>query len=177
MEYPNRFLQCLQATLRHEAGYSNNPADPGGETNFGITATTLQRAIASKIVAPGLTVRDLQTEHINAIYFHLFWTPAACANLPAPLDFSIFDFYVNSGNAAIRTLQQLVATPADGTWGANSQKALQAKLETTTAFDLALNIEVYRLQRFTELRGWLDFGRGWTRRSINNILNILHKAV
>lgn len=32
-----RFEDAIKLTLIHEGGYVNNPADPGGETNMGIT--------------------------------------------------------------------------------------------------------------------------------------------
>ena len=34
------FSICVAFTLNSEGGYVNNPADPGGATNLGITLTT-----------------------------------------------------------------------------------------------------------------------------------------
>jgi lysozyme family protein len=33
----SNFQACLSAVLRHEGGYVNHPADPGGMTNLGVT--------------------------------------------------------------------------------------------------------------------------------------------
>jgi lysozyme family protein len=34
------FEICLAFTLREERGYADNPADPGGATNMGVTLAT-----------------------------------------------------------------------------------------------------------------------------------------
>ena len=33
----DNFPNCLAIVLKHEGGYVNDPHDPGGETNFGIS--------------------------------------------------------------------------------------------------------------------------------------------
>ena len=37
-----RFDYAVNVVLCHEGGYSNDEADPGGETNFGITHIDLE---------------------------------------------------------------------------------------------------------------------------------------
>jgi lysozyme family protein len=39
----DRFDICLAFTLKTEGGYVDNPADPGGATNMGITLATLRQ--------------------------------------------------------------------------------------------------------------------------------------
>ena len=40
---PDRFDACLAFTLREEGGYVDDPADPGGATNMGITLATYRQ--------------------------------------------------------------------------------------------------------------------------------------
>jgi hypothetical protein len=39
----DNFDTCLAFTLKEEGGYSDNPADPGGATNMGITLATYRQ--------------------------------------------------------------------------------------------------------------------------------------
>ena len=39
----DNFDTCLAFTLQEEGGYSDNPADPGGATNMGITLATYRQ--------------------------------------------------------------------------------------------------------------------------------------
>ena len=56
--------ECITRLLKHEGGYTNHPADPGGPTNFGITIYDYR-----KYVKPGATaedVRNMKESHVNA---------------------------------------------------------------------------------------------------------------
>src|SRR5688572_14706713 len=90
-----RFDICVARTLGHEGGFSDHKADKGGATNFGITAETLKSAQALGIVSFRVTPRTLTVDQAKAIYFRLYWNAARCPELPAPLDFLLFDSYVN----------------------------------------------------------------------------------
>jgi lysozyme family protein len=70
-----------------EGGYVNDPADPGGETKFGI----------SKRSYPDLEIRNLTAEQAKEIYRRDYWEKAGCNGLPWPLDVITFDCAVNQG--------------------------------------------------------------------------------
>lgn len=55
---------ACEVLLKIEAGYSNSPNDPGGETNFGI----------SKRSYPDLDIKSLTKEKAKSIYLRDFWT-------------------------------------------------------------------------------------------------------
>jgi len=145
--------------IGNEGGYVNNPADPGGETNWGITAK-----VARENGYPG-PMRDMNRETAKAIYAKKYWLPQF-ESLPYPVAFQIFDAAVNSGlAAAVRWLQQAVGTGGDGKFGPKTLAAsLSADpLKTVILFNAA------RLEYYTTLTTWQTFGKGWTRRIANNL--------
>jgi Glycosyl hydrolase 108 len=113
----SRFDACMPFIFKAEGGYSDNPADPGGPTNFGITLATL-RAYEGD---PNLTaddVKKLTPAMAKEIYRTAYWNRMQCGALPAGLDLEVFDFGVNSGPAAsVKTLQKIVGVTQDGSIG------------------------------------------------------------
>lgn len=83
------FNQAIEFTLRWEGGYVDNPQDPGGETNFGI----------SKKAYPHLNIKELTKEQAKEIYHRDYWTKVGCPEIAYPLDIVIFDTAVNLGVA------------------------------------------------------------------------------
>ncbi len=57
------FEKAVAVVLRHEGGYVNDPDDPGGETNYGI----------SKRAYPHLDIARLTVEQAKAIYRADYW--------------------------------------------------------------------------------------------------------
>lgn len=87
-------FQFIDAVLGHEGGYTNNQADRGGETNWGVTLET-----ARKYGYVGAML-DMTREQAIAIYVSLFWSnrfdKIAAAGFPR-LSYALLDFGVNSG--------------------------------------------------------------------------------
>ena len=99
--------------------YTDDPYDPGGPTNRGIT---LQVFAAWKGVAADADLKEelkrIPDATVREIYAARYWTPAGCDDLAAALAFFHFDAAVNHGVVgAIRLLQQAVATDVDGEIG------------------------------------------------------------
>ena len=46
------FDDCLKFTLQFEGGFVNNPKDPGGPTNLGVTQATLSSSSAARRRSP-----------------------------------------------------------------------------------------------------------------------------
>lgn len=84
-----------------EGGYSNIPADSGGETNWGI----------SKRAYPALDIKTLTREDAKAIYKRDYWDRLACDGRNPAVAFQMFDFAVNSGVGAV--LKMLPFTGSD----------------------------------------------------------------
>ena len=141
------FDTAFERLLGHEGRYVNNPVDPGGETNWGI----------SKRSYPSIDIRALTRDQAKAIYLRDFWEPLGDAH-PA-IKFQVFDFAVNSGiQTAIRKLQAAVGVADDGHWGPVSAKALAA-MELN---DVLLRFNSRRMRFLTSLSKtwWDEFGRG-----------------
>ena len=61
----DRFDACLAFTLREEGGYVDDPADPGGATNMGITLATppvVRQSAARFHTGPGLDGTNRQSD-------------------------------------------------------------------------------------------------------------------
>src|SRR5215467_5362605 len=86
---------CLRGALAHEGGYTNNPADPGGPTNFGITLADYRKYVKSN--ADAADIRAMKVEDAKTIYREKYWNAQRCDELPAGVDYAVFDYGVNSG--------------------------------------------------------------------------------
>lgn len=159
------FDVAFDRLLGYEGKYTNNPKDPGGETNWGITWPILHQAIAGRLVPDTTTIRGLTRDQAKVIYRAFFWDVLRTAH-PA-VRFQAFDFAVNSGiPTAIRKLQAALGVADDGNWGPVSAAALSAK----DLNDVLMAYLAQRLLFMTSLSGWDTFGRGWARRIAGNLL-------
>lgn len=91
------FDMTIDFTLRWEGGYVNNPADPGGETKYGI----------SKRSYPWLDIVNLTEEHARLIYYRDFWLLGGFEQFPWPKNCILFDISVLTGRAHADTLREL----------------------------------------------------------------------
>jgi lysozyme family protein len=150
----------LARLLQHEGGYTNHPADPGGPTNFGITIYDYR-----KYVKPGATaadVRRMTVEEAKSIYRAKYWDAQRCDELPAGVDYAVFDYGVNSGiGRSKKVLQRVVGVTADGVLGPQTMRAVGRSDPKTVI--VAICDE--RLRFLKRLRSWPVFGRGWGRRA------------
>ncbi len=102
------FDSAIDFVLKMEGGYSVDPNDHGGETNFGI----------SKRSYPSLDIKNLTVEQAKEIYRRDYWQECKCDELPSPLDMAMFDGAVNQGaGAAKRMLQIALNVVVDGIIG------------------------------------------------------------
>ncbi len=156
----DRFTKCLPLVLKHEGGYSNHSADPGGATNKGITHRTYD-AWNKRQGKPTRNVKHITDDEVAAIYRAQYWDKVQADDLPAGLDYAVFDFAVNSGPArAAKFLQRIVGVSQDGIIGAETIAAAQAHVTASAIRNLCDD----RLAWLKRLKHWGTFGKGWTRR-------------
>ncbi len=100
------FERALSLVLKHEGGFADHPADPGGATMMGITQATLAEWRGRPVTKD--EVRALSRVEAGAIYRARYWDAVKGDDLPSGLDLAAFDYAVNSGPArAVRTIQGL----------------------------------------------------------------------
>lgn len=91
----NNFNNCLTRLLKDEGGYSNNPNDNGGPTNFGITLTDYRKYINPKGTAAN--VKGMTVDQAKVVYKARYWDALDCDNLASGVDYTCFDYGANSG--------------------------------------------------------------------------------
>lgn len=157
---PDNFPACVAFTLSREGGFVNNPRDPGGATNFGITLATLQAWRGWPITADD--VRALKRGEAVAIYRANYWQPAGCAGLPPGVDLMVFDCAVNSGvRTSAKLLQRAVGVTDDGAIGPDTLRAVYAIGDQA---ELIAKLAAVRLSYCRSLGAFAVFGKGWTER-------------
>lgn len=97
--------------VAREGGYVNDPDDPGGATNFGVTIGTMRRLGLDLDGDGAVTTRDvrqLTRAQATDIFIEHYWRKPRIHQLPEPVQASVFDMYVNAGANAVRILQRLL---------------------------------------------------------------------
>ena len=160
------FEFAVQHVLAMEGGFSDDPYDPGGPTNLGITLADLAsyRGIAIDAQStPALrsAVAALKPADVQPIYRTRYWEPSDAPSLPAALALFHFDAAVNHGiGTAARMLQQSLSVDVDAEIG-------PVTLAAAHDCDLADTLDTYaeiRRARYRALSTFWRFGRGWLRR-------------
>jgi len=152
--------EALKRLLAHEGGYSDHPSDPGGPTNFGITIHDYRKYIDAAGTADD--VRVMSIAQAKAIYRSKYWNAMRCDELPAGVDYAVFDYGVNSGiGRAPKVLRRVLGLDAS-TSAMTTQVIAAVRQRDPKAVVSAICDE--RLRFLQSLRTWPVFGRGWGRR-------------
>lgn len=124
-----RFSDALHHVLKREGGYSNDPMDPGGATNFGVTQKVYDAWRDEHHLLPR-TVRQITPDEIYSIYDAHYWDAVRGDELnleDANVALQVFDMAVNAGpKRAIKLLQRSLHQTEDGVLGFKTMGALRA---------------------------------------------------
>ncbi len=104
-------LSIADQILAREGGFVNDPSDPGGATNHGVTIHTMRRLgldLDGDSVVSEADVRILTREQARQIFIDHYFHAARLSDLPEVLHASVFDMQVNAGGNAVRILQRLL---------------------------------------------------------------------
>lgn len=96
----SEFDRVMAFILAEEGGYVNNPADPGGETKYGI----------SKRAYPSEDITNLTVDRAKAIYRRDYWTPLGLDAEKYGPALVLMDCAVNQGPKRAVQIKDKVAT-------------------------------------------------------------------
>jgi lysozyme family protein len=155
----DNFTAALASVLAYEGGFSDDPLDPGGMTNLGVT-----RAVWSEWLGRPASVKEmteLTALAVAPMYKRKYWDAVNGDELPDGIDHCVFDFAVNSGvGRAAKLLQSCLGVAVDGQIGPKTLAAAKAANAKKV-------IELYGLARLTFLKSlphWPVYKNGWSTR-------------
>ena len=97
--------------IEREGGFVNDPDDPGGATNFGVTIHTMRR-LGVDVDGDGAVtehdVRQLTRDDARDLLIEHYFRRPRIDELPEVLHTTVFDMQVNAGSHAVRILQRLL---------------------------------------------------------------------
>lgn len=157
------FDAALAEILRHEGGYANHPADPGGRTMLGVTQRVWEAWTGRS--ATEAEMRSLTPEKVAPVYRKNYWDVVHGDELPPGLALCVFDFGVNAGPArAIRYLQNMIGADRDGKFGPATKAALDSFVATVGDAEAVRRYQQARRGYYRQLPTFGTFGKGWLRR-------------
>ena len=149
------FLIAFEKLLKHEGGYSDHSADPGGKTRYGVT-----EAVAREAGYRG-DMRELPLDLAQRIYKDKYWDAMQAEALPVDVRYIVFDGAVNSGvTQSAKWLQRACGVKDDGIVGPATIRAANS----LASDGLKRRILGQRLRFMATLPNWPAFGRGWVNR-------------
>jgi lysozyme family protein len=157
----DNFQTALKFVLDEEGGYTNDPHDPGGETNFGIIQSEYNEYRTEKGFAKQ-SVKYIRKEEYEDIYLKQYWLKDKCDVLPGGIDIVVFDSAVNCGvGTSIKFLQRALGVDDDGKLGPITLDKLS---KTKNLNVLITKILDYRMKYYRALNGFKYYGVGWSNR-------------
>lgn len=162
MTYSLTFQAAVKGVLQREGVYAFDAADPGGETNRGI----------SKRQYPSVDIAMLTDETAAVILHRDYWQPLSCDSLPAIVAAKLFDTAVNCGpQQAVLILQRAAndlggSLKQDGVLGPITRAWVMGANKTALVCAMA----AYQYQRYRDIirraPGLQRFAVGWAVRAM-----------
>lgn len=145
-----------------EGGFVDNPNDPGGATNRGVTLSTYRQYFGTgKTVEDLKNISDMEWRAVMRAYWNKalanFISNQSIANI-------VVDFYINAGTKGLKAVQNAIGCTADGVIGKQSLAALNAEPQEC----VFCRIKKARLEYYEGLARnnskYKTFIKGWTNR-------------
>ena len=153
------FDRVLTLVLKEEGGFSNDPRDPGGMTNLGVTKRVWEAFVGRDVDEAAM--RALTPAAVAPLYRKSYWNRVHGDDLPLGVDYAVMDFAVNSGTSrAAMALQRSCGVEDDGAIGLQTMQAVNSADPIT----LIGSVCDQRLVFLRSLPSFDTFGRGWTAR-------------
>lgn len=164
--------QIADEIIAREGGFVNDPDDPGGATNLGVTIGTM-KALGIDLTGDGkVTVADVKAltrAQASDIYVQHYFEKPRIAELPEALHATVFDMQVNAGNNAVKILQRLLTTigftcAVDGDIGPGTIRAAKLAVEAKGGLPLADAYGIERRNYYYRLADGRPASRKYARR-------------
>jgi lysozyme family protein len=152
------FNDAFDVLMGHEGGYVNNPADPGGETMWGITKRV---ARLNGYTGP---MKDLPQTEAKRIAKKCYWDAWNCDAYDIRVAWQIFDCAYNGGKI-VEWCQLSAGCPKTGKYDAATKLAI-SKADPQ---QFIMKFLAYRLIYMTSIKPWPTFSKGWARRIAENL--------
>lgn len=162
------FKPAYEIIKRWEGGYANVPTDKGGETYAGIARRFWPNWSGWEIVdnKPHPIRNNTKFPELDYAvenFYHQLWTAGRFDQIASQEVANIaFDFRVNSGTTAIKKIQQIVGASADGVFGVDSMRRINAANPAKLNNDIKIVREKFYNQLALKpgqdifLQGWLN---------------------
>lgn len=162
--YSQKFRECVAFVLKEEAGFVNDPHDPGGATKFGISIRSCKREIGDLDGDGDIDADDvkiLPVERAIEIYHDREWQEIRGEELDPPLALIMLDTAVNCGpDRAIKLLQHAGGLAEDGQFGPKTIEFAQRDPLAPSS------VLVARRSFYRGLKNFDRYGKGWIARVI-----------
>lgn len=146
-----------------EGGYVNDPDDPGGETNFGITKRSY----------PQLDIKTLQIDKAVDIYYNDFWLKYKLNTVESSIiSAQLLLMFVNLSPVSAATCVQKAinkinnSIAEDGVFGSKTIQMVNKLPECHIVDHLRLELVKFYLSRVSINRKQLKNLEGWIRRAM-----------
>lgn len=158
-------VQALQLILIFEGStFTNNPADKGGPTRYGITQAAYDSYLVKKNKVK-CSVQSIAMSEVKDIYYSNYWLPAKCDSMSGNLPICVFDTAVNMGQGrSIKFLQQIIGATVDGVIGQETIKKLANFDQNVLAGKFLDAREAFYNQIVKNDSSQSVFLKGWIRR-------------
>ena len=177
----SKFQACLDFLLSPdiEGGFSNNPSDPGGPTNYGITKATYDH-YCHLLGSPPRDIKKISMAEVDAIYDQFYWSTIAGEALPQRMAMVVFDAAVNCGQQnSIMFLQGALndveksGLEVDGKMGPKTLNAVAHIKDFDDVLKTAVSHRAKYYQEIIKINPSLSkFNNDWQKR-----MDLLDKAV
>ncbi|MFG7051609.1 glycoside hydrolase family 108 protein [Burkholderia pseudomallei] len=158
----DNFERAFELVVGIEAGFTNDPGDPGnwtgGKPSVGVLKGTKYGISAAAY--PNVDIANLTLDGAHAIYTPDYWQACGCDKMPWPLCLFVFDMAVNQGQPLARVmLQRTLGVAADGVIGPVTLAAANKMNDEQLALLLTARAFRYMLSDNFQVDG-----RGWFKR-------------
>jgi lysozyme family protein len=159
--------KSFDMVIAHEGGFTNDERDPGnklldgrkGSTMLGCTQANWEKYIGHEVTQEDM--KALKKEDVKPLYKRDYWDAVRGDDLPAGVDYAVFDFAINAGPAAARKMiQKALGVTADGSIGPATLKAIQEADGKELLDKFSHSKEAF----YKSLPTFQTYGKGWLKR-------------